>query len=253
MAPARRFDVMQRPRRLMAALKMIPGLRESSYVMRAAGRAAADALHHSLTGRTYAAARLEATFSRKPDPWGFEHNVEERSRFRKTWELVPLAEYRRILEIGCAEGHFTEQIASRFPAADVHAVDFVPLAAHRATARCAGRSNVRVQCLDVGKAPIDGPFDLIFCMGVLEYGPAFGELDMIRRSILGALAPAGYLVLETHAAPPDLQDRWWARRLVWGSRAQHDRFLGEDLVPIAEGYVCGEARVTTVFQKPPGC
>ncbi len=59
-----------------------------------------------------------------------------------------------------------------------------------------------VQRLDVGKEPIDGWFDLIFCMGVLEYGPAFGELDAIRRSILGALAPGGYLVLETTQRRP---------------------------------------------------
>ena len=242
---------MQRHPHLMAALKMIPGLRESSYVARAAGRAAADALHHSLTGRTWAAARLEETFHEKPDPWGFDHNVEERSRFQKTWELVPLAVCSRILEIGCAEGHFTEQIASRFPDADVLAVDFVPIALERARARCAGRPHVRFQCLDIGKEPIEGPFDLIFCMGVLEYGPAFGELDTIRRSIRAALRPGGYLVLETRAAPRDLQARWWARRLAWGARAQHDRFLADDVVPIAEAFVCGDARVTTVFKKTP--
>jgi SAM-dependent methyltransferase len=219
----------------------------------AAGRAAADALHHSLTGRTYAAARLEDTFNERPDPWGFEHNAEAQQRFHKTWELVPPAEYRRILEIGCAEGHFTEQIASRFPEAEVQAVDFVPLAVDRARARCAGRQNVRIQCIDVGKEPVNGSFDLIFCMGVLEYGPAFGELDTIRSLVLGALASAGYLVLETHAAPPDLQEQWWARRLIWGARAQHDRFRCAGLVPIAEAFVCGDARVTTVFQKASRC
>ena len=98
---------------------MIPGLRESTYVAWAAGRAAADALHHSLTGRTYAAARLEEILNERADPWGFEHNAEKQLRFQRTWELVPRAGYRRILEIGCAEGHFTEQIASRFPDADV--------------------------------------------------------------------------------------------------------------------------------------
>jgi SAM-dependent methyltransferase len=240
-------------RGVLAALKRVPGLRESSYVLRAAGSAAANALHRSITGRTYAAARLEEAFNERSDPWDFEGSAEERARFQKTWELVPRAGYRRILEIGCAEGHFTEQIASRFPDADVRAVDFMPVAVDRARARCVGQRNVRVQCVDVGKQPIDGSFDLIFCMGVLEYGPAFKELDAIRRSILRALAPAGYLVLETHAAPPDLQARWWARRLVWGARAQHDRFRNDDLVPIAEAFVCGEARVTTVFQKTSRC
>ena len=245
--------MMPVPRGVVAVLKRVPGLRESSYVLRAAGRAAANALHRSITGRTYAAARLEETFNEKADPWNFEGSADERARFQKTWELVPSSSYRRILEIGCAEGHFTEQIAGRFPDADVVAVDLVPLAVDRAKARCVGWPNVRVRCLDVGKEPIDGAYDLIFCMGVLEYGPAFGELDVIRRSIVGALAPGGYLVLETHAAPPDLEERWWARRLLWGARAQHDRFRIDHLVPVAEAFVCGEARATTVFQKTPRC
>jgi SAM-dependent methyltransferase len=239
--------------RLVAALKTVPGLREVSYVLRAAGRTTANALYHSLTGRTHAASRLQDAFASKPDPWGFESNVEERLRFAKTWELVPEGSYRRILEIGCAEGHFTEQIASRFPEADVLALDFVALALQRARVRCAGRPRVRFQCLDIGKQPIEGSFDLIFCMGVLEYGPPLGELDAIRRSILGALEPGGCLVLETHTAPPDLERRWWARRLVWGARAHHDRFVVDDIVPVAEAFVCGDARVTTVFRKPPRC
>ena len=135
---------------------MIPGLRESSYFARAAGRAAADAVHHSLTGRTYAAARLEELFNEKPDPWGFARSAEEQARFLKTWELVPPAQFRRILEIGCAEGHFTEQIADRFPDAEIRAVDLVPMAADRAAQRCGARRNVQVQCVDVGKQPVDG-------------------------------------------------------------------------------------------------
>jgi SAM-dependent methyltransferase len=236
--------------RLRRALKGVPGLRESSYLAWAAGRAVTDALARSLTGRTYAAARLEKTFAENADPWGFEQNIEEQMRFQRTWELVPSAAYRRILEIGCAEGHFTEQIASRFRDADVLAVDFVPLALHRAMARCSAWPRVRFQCVDVGKAPIHGSFDLIFCMGVLEYGPAFGELQTIRRSMVDALEPGGCLVVETHAAPRDLEDRWWAHRLMWGARAQHDRFRLEEVVEVAEGFVCGEARLTTVFQKP---
>jgi SAM-dependent methyltransferase len=228
-------------------------VRESAYALRAVGRAAADAIHHALTGRTYAAARLQRIFNQKPDPWGFERSAEEQARFQKTWDLVPPGAYRRILEIGCAEGHFTEQIASRFPDAEVQALDLLPLALERAKARCAGRPRVRFHCLDIGKDPIEGAFDLIFCMGVLEYGPAFGELDAIRRSIVGALRPSGCLVIETHAAPPDLQERWWARWLAWGARAQHDRFLLEGMIPIAEAFVCGAARVTTVFRKTSRC
>jgi SAM-dependent methyltransferase len=230
---------------------MVPGLRESSHVLRAAGTVAGNALHRSLTGRTYAAARLDKAFNQKPDPWNFEGRIEEQARFHKTWDLVPAASYRRILEVGCAEGHFTDQIAARCPEAEVLAVELVPLALERAKSRCAGRANVRFRCQDIGKERIDGTFDLIFCMGVLEYGPGWSELDAVRRSMVDALAPGGYLLLETHAVPPDLERRWWARRLMWGARAHHDRFLNLDLVRVDEGYVCGDARLTTVFRKMP--
>lgn len=238
-------------RSLRAALKMVPGLRESSHVLRAAGSVAGNALHQSLTGRTYAAARLEQAFHEKTDPWNFDGSVEEQGRFQKTWELVPAGSYRRILEVGCAEGHFTEQIAGRFPDAQILAIDLVPLALERARARSAGRPNVRFRCHDIGKQPIDGTFDLIFCMGVLEYGPGLSELDSVRASIVDALGPGGYLLLETHAVPPDLERRWWARRLMWGARAHHDRFLDRHLVRVNEAYVCGDARLTTVFRKMP--
>jgi SAM-dependent methyltransferase len=227
---------------------MVPGLRVSSHLLRAAGSVAGNALHRSLTGRTYAAARLEKAFHEKTDPWNFDGSVEEQARFQKTWELVPAASYCRILEVGCAEGHFTDQIAGRFPDAEVLAVDLVPVALERARARCAGRPNVRFRCQDVGKESIGGTFDLVFCMGVLEYGPALSELDAVRAALVDALRPGGYLLLETHAVPPDLQRRWWARRLAWGARAQHDPFRTH-LRMISEAFVCGDARMTTVFQK----
>jgi hypothetical protein len=89
-------------------------------------------------------------------------------------------------------------------------------------------------------------------MGVLKYGPAFGELDAIRRLVLRALTPGGYLVLGTHAAPPDLEERWWARRRAC-ARAQHDRFRRAAPVPMGEALVCGEARLMTVFQNTSRC
>jgi SAM-dependent methyltransferase len=236
-------------RSLRAALKLVPGLRESSHVLRAAGSVAGDALHRSLTGRTYAAARLERAFNQRADPWNFSGSLEEQTRFEKTWELVPGASYGRILEVGCAEGHFTDQIAGRFPDAAVVAVDLVALALERARVRCSRHANVRFRCQDVAREPIHGTFDLIFCMGVLEYGPPLSELDMVRRSLVDALNPGGYLLLETHAVPADLERRWWARRLMWGARAHHDRLQDRGLVRVDEAYVCGDARLTTVLRK----
>lgn len=245
----KRDAVSSTPTRMTSALKRIPGLREAYYAARVAGRAAADWLSQRVTGRTVAARRLEQRFRRQPDPWRLETTPEERRRFRETWALVPAGRYRRILEIGCAEGHFTEQILSRFPDTEIAAIDLAPTALARAQRRCGGRPNVRFDLLDVGRQPLPGVFDLIFCMGVLEYGPAPGELDVIRDAIVKALAPGGYLLLETEAAPADLEASWWALRLGWGARAIHDRFARQDVVLVREAPVYDNVRRAFLFQK----
>lgn len=175
-------------------------LREHRHVLlaaRHAARAARNTLHYSFTGKTYAAKHLEKQFRARPDPWDFESSAAGLERFQKTWELVPHRHYRRILEIGCAEGHFTEQIVDRFPDAEVLAVDFIPLALERARVRCGSRPNVKFEGVDLATQTVRGGFDLIFCMGVLEYGPTLGQLDAIRDRILGLLAPGGYLLLQS--------------------------------------------------------
>ena len=80
-----------------------------------AARAARTALHHSLTGRTYAAKHLEPQFTAKSDPWDLERSVAGVERFEQTWRLVPKRPYRRI----------TEQIVECFPDAEVVAGDVV--------------------------------------------------------------------------------------------------------------------------------
>lgn len=127
-------------------------LREHRHVLlaaRHAARAARNTLHYSFTGKTYAAKHLEKQFRARPDPWDFESSAAGLERFQKTWELVPHRHYRRILEIGCAEGHFTEHIVDRFPDAEVLAVDFIPLALERARVRCGSRPNVKFEGVDL--------------------------------------------------------------------------------------------------------
>lgn len=218
-------------------------------VLHVAARATRNTLHYSLTGKTYAAKHLERQFQAKLDPWDFETSTAGVERFKETWDLVPLRPYRRILEIGCAEGHFTEQIANRFPDADVLAVDFIPLAVERARTRCGDRPNLTFQCLDIAKQRVPGRFDLIFCMSVLEYGPTVSQLDSIRDRILGMLAPGGYLLLQSARAPSEFENRWWARRLGYGARALHDSFVIGDVVPVAETIVCGDWCLATLLEK----
>jgi 2-polyprenyl-3-methyl-5-hydroxy-6-metoxy-1,4-benzoquinol methylase len=237
------------PQPIIEALKKVPFLRESYYVARIGGRAARNTLH-GLTGKTHAAKNLEKLFQGKPDPWDFESAPWELERFEKIWSIVPPQSFGRILEIGCAEGHFTEQIAGRFPSADILAIDFVPLALERARQRCAKHPCVRFEQVDIGKQGVNGAFDLIFCMGVLEHGPRLSEVDRIRDWVVAALAPGGFLVLETWRLPAEFERRWWARKFAAGARAVHDRFLAPRGMELArETLCCDNLRLASLLHK----
>jgi SAM-dependent methyltransferase len=229
---------------------MVPYLREARIVLKHGWRATRDSCY-GVTGRTYAARNLERLFEHTTDPWDFANSERAKARFEAIWQLVPKRAYQRILEIGCAEGHFTEQIARHF-AAEIWAVDFIPLALQRAAQRCAPFRHVRFQSVDISKSGPEGQFDLIFCMGVLEDGPKSGYLDRIRDRIVAALRPGGYLVLESGRLPPEFERRWWARKLGCGARALHDRFLvPKEMTLLSEMLVYGDQRLASLLQKEP--
>lgn len=237
------------PRPIVDALKKIPTLRETVCVLRATRRVAADVLYYSLTGKTHAARQLDMESREEAALRDLKTSPAVSERFQKMVELLPHHRYERILDLGCAEGHLTEQIIRRFPGAEVLGVEFIPLALERAKARCRTYPSVTFELLDVGKQDIPGVFDLIFCTGTLEFGPSVTRLNTIRDRILRALAPDGYLVLQTARRSPDFENRWWARRLAWGARAMHDRFRVDGMTLVAETLVCNEMHMLTLLRK----
>ena len=52
-----------------------------------------------------------AVFS-KEDPWGYT-NAYEQQKYSHTLEMLPEIPISRVLEIGCAEGLFTEKISKK--------------------------------------------------------------------------------------------------------------------------------------------
>ena len=95
-------------------LRRVPFLREANQVARIGADTLSERFSSAL-GRSRDEGRLQQLFEERTDPWAFATDPEGRARFERIWELVPAHSYRRILEIGCAEGHFTEQIATASP------------------------------------------------------------------------------------------------------------------------------------------
>ncbi len=56
-------------------------------------------------------AKWESLFA-QPDPWGYSSDYEQ-TKYEHTLELLPEGPIGRALELACAEGHFTAQLAPR--------------------------------------------------------------------------------------------------------------------------------------------
>ena len=140
-----------------------------------------------LYGRSY----FEALFASRGDPWRYANAYEQR-KYEQTLSLIPNEGVGRAIELGCAEGHFTERLATRVPS--LVASDISQVALDRAARRLKGFENVRLVRLDFMREPIPGRFDLIACCEVLYYLDGRKQLQAVARKLANALEPGGYLV-----------------------------------------------------------
>ena len=115
---------------------------------------------------------------------------------------------RRIVEVGCGVGFWTEMLLRRFPRAEYTGVDISCRAVERLAERHAGESRARFVCADVSEATLPAGADLVVCFEVLLH---IVDDARWRRAVaaIGACVAAGGLVLisdpvSVHAAPPQL-------------------------------------------------
>jgi len=134
---------------------------------------------------------FETLFAKQADPWKYTSPYEEK-KYEQTLELLPSIQFEQVLELACAEGHFTVQIAPRV--GSLLAVDISLIGLERATKRCNGLKNVRFQLLDLTKDPIPGHFDLIVCSEVLYYIGGLDELQAFARRVAKSLNPGGHFI-----------------------------------------------------------
>ena len=127
------------------------------------------------------------------NPWAYDSPYEQR-KYEQTLELVPRDRPLRGIELACAEGHFTAQLAT--VVTDLVATDISRTAIGRAGARCraSGLNHVKFDQLDFFNNPLPGMFDLIVCSEVLYEAGTREKLEQIARNIATHLNPDGVLV-----------------------------------------------------------
>jgi cyclopropane fatty-acyl-phospholipid synthase-like methyltransferase len=133
---------------------------------------------------------FDLIFSFMSDPWQYTSKYEQ-AKFDHILELLPAQSAQRVLELGCAEGHFSVRLA---PHVDrLICADFSQIALSRAAKRCVDHPNIEFVHLDIVKDVLPGQFDLIVCDEVLYYIGGF-NLQQVCNKLTKALVPGGYLI-----------------------------------------------------------
>ncbi|WP_091594749.1 trifunctional glycosyltransferase/class I SAM-dependent methyltransferase/polysaccharide deacetylase [Mesorhizobium muleiense] len=125
------------------------------------------------------------------DPWNYGSSYEQ-EKYERQLEILPAGPIGRALELACAEGHFTRQLAPRV--SHLTATDISAVAIGRARARCSDQPNVEFGVLDFSADTLPGEMDLIVCSEVLYYLDDLAELRRIAKKIVEALAPGGSFI-----------------------------------------------------------
>ncbi|TCK20879.1 class I SAM-dependent methyltransferase [Pseudonocardia endophytica] len=126
------------------------------------------------------------------DPYGFDTKPFEQAKYDELLSVLPDGRYARGLEVGCAEGAFTERLATRCDA--VVGTDISEVAIERARQRFAGRPEIELQRRTLPLDFPDGTFDAIVCSDVV-YLWERGIVEIGLSTMIERLRPGGALVL----------------------------------------------------------
>jgi O-antigen/teichoic acid export membrane protein/predicted TPR repeat methyltransferase len=195
---------------LRARLKSVAALRSAWYLLLVLRRRLAYR-----SART--SASLDQLFDGTPDPWRY-HSPEESARHAIAVSLLDRVaaqgSLRRVVEIGCAEGVFTESLAPRCDS--LLSLDVSEAALGRARKRRNWGVTVTFARFDLLREEIPGPCNTLVVMDVLTYFESVPQLRAIREKLVAALEPGGWLLVGDVRQTDVYETSWWGRRLLCG-------------------------------------
>jgi SAM-dependent methyltransferase len=118
--------------------------------------------------------------------------ASERRNKERILELCPRLPGARLVDLGCADGGFTVELAQRIGAAESHGVEFVEYLAERATER---GIEVRGSSLNEPFPYEAESFDVVHSNQVIEH---LEKTDSFLKEIRRILKPSGYAVISTN-------------------------------------------------------
>jgi SAM-dependent methyltransferase len=185
----------------------------------------------------------------KPNLWKYDVDATERQRFLDQTELLDSVRNGRLfgagLEIGCAEGLYTEVIADRCDTLLV--LDIFPVALDLAKRRRQWSNRVRFEPFDLRLDQIRGKFDLIVVGHVLDYFSRPTTFYRVRNKLIAAMKPGGYLLLTSPRVHPVVEMAWWGRYLIRGRWI--NEFMSRSHFLTVEASLLTEAYAITLYRR----
>lgn len=130
---------------------------------------------------------------KSPDPWNYASHPYELAKYEQTLASLPICRIDRAIEYGCAEGYFTQKLATRVEA--LVACDVSGEALKRAEVNCEKHSNIQFVAHNLETGAYGTNYDLILCAEILYYLRDYYAIESVAHSLVGSLNPGGVLVL----------------------------------------------------------
>jgi predicted TPR repeat methyltransferase len=135
---------------------------------------------------------FETRYAASPDPWRVASSDYEANKYAATLAALPAGRYASALDVGCAIGVFTRDLAARCD--HLVGIDASPTAVAAAIVRCSDLPHVAIAAMQVPQQWPDGRFDLIVLSEILYY-LSDDDLTALARRVETSLAPGGTLLL----------------------------------------------------------
>jgi 2-polyprenyl-3-methyl-5-hydroxy-6-metoxy-1,4-benzoquinol methylase len=216
-------------RRMRHALARVDVLRSGYYLLLAIWEALRDS---PIRGQ----AELDHEFVPLEDPWSYATapcHVERISREVEMLNAVRGNErFAKAMEVGCAEGLFTEKLA---PLCDsLLAADISSVALARARRRLQGYEQVQFAHWDLRVDPVPGIYDLIVTVHALEYVRNPLYIRRAREKFVNSLRPGGHLLIGTMKVSDIYEDSWWGRFFLRSGKRINDFFAAHPALKVIQ-------------------
>lgn len=161
---------------------------------------------------------------REAVPYVTRDSSFEQEKYRRQLEILGDRRYRRAMEVGCGEGVFLNQLASR--CGEVVGIDISEEAIRRARIHCAEFPHVQFTVENLATAKYDPKFDLVVATDVLYYMGQehdWAHMQNVIGNVCRAVAPGGrFLLTNCHTGMSHDKD-WLSLQVMRRYREECER------------------------------